>query len=62
MKIKCGYIDDISVSCDKNIILNLRDVSFYSLYMNNDIKLILDEIPLEELQEYINKRVEDDTS
>lgn len=57
MRIEC---EDIDVSSYKsNIRLNAKGINFYNMYMENETEVIeklLNEIPLEELEQYILKR------
>lgn len=52
--------EDIEVSSyQSNVRLNIKGINFYNMYMENDteeIEKFLNEIPLEELEEYILKR------
>ena len=60
MRIECEDID-IS-SCKSNIRINAKGVNFYNMYMENDVEVIeklLNEIPMEELEQYILKRKEE---
>lgn len=60
MRIEC---EDIEVSSYKsNIRLNIKGINFYNMYMGNGmevIKKLLNEIPIEELKQYILKRKEE---
>lgn len=57
MRIEC---EDIEVSSYKsNIRINAKNINFYNMYMENEIEVIkklLNEMPIEELEQYILKR------
>lgn len=57
MRIEC---EDIEVSSYKsNIRIYAKGINFYNMYIENEsevIKKLLNEIPIEELEEYILKR------
>lgn len=60
MRIEC---EDIDISLYKsNIRINAKGINFYNMYMENGIEVIekiLNEIPIEELEQYILKRKEE---
>lgn len=57
MRIEC---EDIDVSsCKSNIRINAKGINFYNMYMENGIEVIeklLNEMSIEELEQYILKR------
>jgi hypothetical protein len=56
MIIKCKRISDLKVGRERDITFNIDDIDFYDLYMENDLEELLNEIPYEELEEYMAKR------
>lgn len=64
MKLACDYIQSISAFSlcgNKGVRAELENVDYYSLYVDNDMDKILDQIPTEELEEYLSKRKENET-
>lgn len=60
MRIEC---EDIDISSYKsNIRINAKGINFYNMYMENGLEVIeklLNEMPIEELEQYILKRKEE---
>lgn len=56
----CKWINTVLVECGNILEVELEEVDYYRLYMDNDMTKILDEIPTEELEAYLKKRVEND--
>ena len=61
MIVRCEYLHSIkSTASGKDLYIELEDVNYYDFWMNNDMAKILDEIPTEELEAYLKKRIEND--
>lgn len=61
MTIRCGYTHNIKpTDSGRDLYIELEDVNYYDFWMNNDMTKILDEIPTEELEAYLKKRVKND--
>lgn len=61
MIVRCGYIHNIKATpSGRDLYLELEGVDYYRLYMDNDMDKILDEIPTEELEAYLKKKVKND--
>lgn len=62
MIVRCDSIENIKVCHDgcRDIVVSLKNIYYFGLYMDNDMTKILDEIPTEELKAYLKQRVEND--
>ena len=57
MRIQCEDVEICSYKSD--VIINAKGINFYNMYMENGVEVIeklLNEIPIEELEQYILKR------
>lgn len=56
MIISCQDANITIHSINKSLTVELHYPNYYDFYMNNNTNLILDQIPIDELETYINYR------
>lgn len=60
MKIRCEDANITTSTFHRELIVDLTNVDFYDLYMENNLDELLKEIPASEIREHLEKRKEEE--
>lgn len=54
--IKCSHIKYLRSDMHNNLLIDIDSLDYYHFYMTNNYVKLLDEVPLNELKDYVTKR------